>query len=1092
MSKLQNHFGETLVKLDISGCASLFCFKAHLPENLRLVTADDSEESVMVGKLKDKIVSECQGLPRVTDYDIGQFRKSKTIESTSPTLLSFVASMVSHGEVTRASITLAQSIQAHITKSYNQTTLGLAVKLHHRFGSKELVSLLHQSGITVSYDEVLRFRTSVAIYTGNQPYTFRGLSENDGKLASWVDNYDLNIFTPNGCRETHALAVEVTQQPLIRVDENADIEPADPIIPRVSKAEVDQTKLSEVSPIAIQHYEGPKRPLPPATDDHYGLPYHVVEERLNDISNALKADVEWLTNTETADDDNPPAEWFGYMNHLARENGFVSKATRYIYGPLIDATPSHPDTILTSILFIEEFMKSHGQKYVHIVADLQLFKVAIQIKWSDPIRWKHLLVRPGGMHTLMSFLGCIGGLMKGSGLEEILNSAYKGVSSMLNGKAWPKALRGYRMIVTALLKDCVLSGKITHEAIDEVLQSVRSSKTSRLWIDCFIYPVVIAHMFVRAEREGNYILHMFCMTKMLPYFFAAGHWNYARYITCHLTEFLTQVDEDALATFYMGHHVCRHKDGCWNGVFSDQFGEQTYIRYGKAKGGLVGLTLSPDQVARWVLSYHVCNTVSQAMDDMFHDREDDEYDSKTNKHKEEGDKRKKLDLADRTKITNELERYPHPLQQTDADVLLNVVNGRVADEKVNVHDALSIGERMAAEFRECLPTGFYNVIHSKVVTMEAMKRGVKVGDTTVYDMEKLYGRLLVLSQKRDVSLESMLCFELAPLPPAIFDDYGSMRKSSKSQLLHKLAVWSTEITTPDAQVIDGNEMLYRITWPKTGTVKHLHQTFVRAVEKEHRVIVVFDRYVDGSIKTHERLRRTGSSACPTLNLTLETALPARDSIMKSTHNKRSLISVFCAEQTPSNLTMVGEESEYRHEEADCIIISYVLSLIRQKYEHIQIVSDDTDVFALLVFFCWKWHCTVQLSMKKSDGRLIDINATAENLGSKSTQLLGVHAITGCDTVSYLFGKGKASAVAAMVKHDVGLEILGERTVSLEDTISVGHKFVGVLYKGKQPHTSMNQLRHTIFMSKRDTPKIKTLPPTDAALNEHVKRAHLQT
>ncbi len=80
----------------------------------------------------------------------------------------------------------------------------------------------------------------------------------------------------------------------------------------------------------------------------------------------------------------------------------------------------------------------------------------------------------------------------------------------------------------------------------------------------------------------------------------------------------------------------------------------------------------------------------------------------------------------------------------------------------------------------------------------------------------------------------------------------------------------------------------------------------------------------------------------------------------------------------------------------------------------------------------------------------------------------------------------------MVKHDVGLEILGERTVSLEDTISVGHKFVGVLYKGKQPHTSMNQLRHTIFMSKRDTPKIKTLAPTDAALNEYVKRAHLQT
>ena len=30
---------------------------------------------------------------------------------------------------------------------------------------------------------------------------------------SWVDNYDLNVFTPNGCRETHSLVVELTQQP---------------------------------------------------------------------------------------------------------------------------------------------------------------------------------------------------------------------------------------------------------------------------------------------------------------------------------------------------------------------------------------------------------------------------------------------------------------------------------------------------------------------------------------------------------------------------------------------------------------------------------------------------------------------------------------------------------------------------------------------------------------------------------------------------------------------------------------------------------------------------------------------------------------
>ena len=99
-------------------------------------------------------------------------------------------------------------------------------------------------------------------------------------------------------------------------------------------------------------------------------------------------------------------------------------------------------------------------------------------------------------------------------------------------------------------------------------------------------------------------------------------------------EFLTELDEQALSVFHMGCHVCRHRTSCWNAVFSDQFGEQTYIRQGKAKGGLVGMTLSPDQVAQWVLSYHLCNTVSLAMDDMFHDHEDEEYNVKTDRHKE--------------------------------------------------------------------------------------------------------------------------------------------------------------------------------------------------------------------------------------------------------------------------------------------------------------------------------------------------------------------------------------------------------------------------------------------------------------------------
>ena len=49
-------------------------------------------------------------------------------------------------------------------------------------------------------------------------------------------------------------------------------------------------------------------------------------------------------------------------------------------------------------------------------------------------------------------------------------------------------------------------------------------------------------------------------------------------------------------------------------------GEEIYIRYGKSKGGLMGISLSADQVAGWVLSHHMCDTLALAMDEMFVDR----------------------------------------------------------------------------------------------------------------------------------------------------------------------------------------------------------------------------------------------------------------------------------------------------------------------------------------------------------------------------------------------------------------------------------------------------------------------------------------
>lgn len=1086
ISNLLKYMGSEVIEMKIEGCASLIGFREQLP--YKLIQTEEASDDV--DWLVETIVEECKSIPITRDfYDLGQFTQESSLKLTSPTLLSLISKLVSNGVVTRSSHSIAQSIQSHVTKSTTPTTLGLALKLHHQFGSKKLITILNEYGYIATYDEVLRFRSSAAKYVGEHDLTSRGLTTGPALISSWCDNYDLNVNTPAGNRETHCMAVEFTQtRDVGNQNKNDDL-----VIPRLNKVAMTQAKFSDLSAVTMEHYQGPKKPSPPDLRTHAYRPLDV-NTLQESLSSAIEADVKWLCSVVT-ESDPPECEWAGYMTRHARESGLTGRVTDYVFGPLIDATPSHPDTILTTLLFVEKFTNEHQQKYVVLTADMQLFQVVLRIKWSDPERWKYLIPRPGGMHTVMSFVGSIGVLMQGSGLEEIIGVCFGRISSILNGKAWPRSMRAFRMVLAGLLKDHILSGKTSVHELKLLLEASCNKPTGKLWVECFIMPVMILHHFTRAEREGNWVLHLYSMEQMIPYFFAAGHWQYARYITWHCREMRKCLPQDVEQLFVDGEHVCRHRDGSWNAVFADQFGEQTYIRYGKSKGGLVGLTLSPEQVARWVLSNNICNTVSGAMDRMFDDV-DDEYDVHNDIHKEEGSQRRKVDSQDREKIYQEIVAHGNPLQ-TDSEALVNIHNGCIADNRVNVHNALEIGTSMASKFEANLPGAFYDPLHKKVTTMECMKKSIRISDTsTVYDMEKLFGRLLILSQKRDVTLEYLLSYELAPVPSSLFDDYGKMRKSSKAELVKRLGVFTKDDSCPDSCpdciIIDGNEMLYHVTWPKTGSVKTLCANFSKAVTRDKgEVYVVFDRYNTTSIKNYERNRRAGKQH-PDHHLSLDAPLPSRDTIMKNTHNKQQLIGLVCEANTVDTVHMVGpNDSAYMHEEADVNMVCLLHDLIGAGKSEVQIMVSDTDVFLLLVYYCWRWKLNtrgVVISMRKSDGSVVDINATVSKLGEKCCNILAMHALTGCDTTSYPFGKGKLSAVKLL--SNVELECIGDSQFDRDVVLTAGRHFFCLLY-GSKPLLSMEELRYKNFSSKANIPKIRSLPPTGEALNKHILRCHLQ-
>ena len=99
-----------------------------------------------------------------------------------------------------------------------------------------------------------------------------------------------------------------------------------------------------------------------------------------------------------------------------------------------------------------------------------------------------------------------------------------------------------------------------------------------------------------------------------------------------------------------------------------------------------------------------------------------------------------------------------------------------------------------------------------------------------------------------------------------------------------------------------------------------------------------------------------------------------------------------------------------HEEADVTLCSYMLKAVAAGAQTIRILSDDTAVFVLLEYWTSMMRVVAKIQMEMWNGNMLFINETVQRLGPKKcSQLIGIHALSGCELVSYPFGKGQRSS-----------------------------------------------------------------------------------
>ena len=123
--------------------------------------------------------------------------------------------------------------------------------------------------------------------------------------------------------------------------------------------------------------------------------------------------------------------------------------------------------------------------------------------------------------------------------------------------------------------------------------------------------------------------------------------------------------------------------------------------------------------------------------------------------------------------------------------------------------------------------------------------------------------------------------------------------------------------------------------------------------------------------------------------------------------------------------------------------------------------------------------------------LIVSNTTEQLDPRKCSQLLGLHALSGCDTVSYPFGKGKTSALK-LLEIDIPCidQVLGQPDVTHARLKATAESFFLPL-DGQKSCTAMSDARDRFFRGRKKSQPLKKLQPTDANLQRHVLRAHLQ-
>ena len=250
--------------------------------------------------------------------------------------------------------------------------------------------------------------------------------------------------------------------------------------------------------------------------------------------------------------------------------------------PILPFPVTRYDTVYTALKNFQNVLSQLTQNHLAVTCDERVYRIAREILLLHENELKNLTWCPGSFPLLKVYLGCIGKYLRGSGAENIWieNEIFSPntTEAVLGGSHYVRSLKGMillsetmeRLQWKAFFDECGveeyaeslnLLQDLKHEVASKNRPSSRAlldsfisspdtllkdfekfregkrqkSETFMFW-DGFVEMVRLAKDLVRADREGDWDLHLKTVEAVLPYFASFDSNNYLHWCSLYLED----------------------------------------------------------------------------------------------------------------------------------------------------------------------------------------------------------------------------------------------------------------------------------------------------------------------------------------------------------------------------------------------------------------------------------------------------------------------------------------------------------------------------------------------------------------------------